>query len=263
MVLTDRKEFLKCISVDTDLQYIAKYKGLTLKSVYQPIFDHDMSQVGVEALVRISDSDGSNIRPDHFFHSEQTNACDKINVERLSRVIHIRNFSQSNIRELQLFLNVLPNVGELFATENISDSLLAKRLQELSLSNDQIIMELVELDAECDYQLKRAAQALSDSGFQIAVDDFGTNASTEERVMHITPNILKVDRSLMLEFEKGKSEQINVALQLAKRIGAKTVIEGIETQEQFDMMKELGFNMYQGYHLAMPMPIQLNTQQAV
>ncbi len=263
MILSDRNEFLNCIFVDSDMQYIARYKNLTLKSVYQPIFDHEMNQIGVEALVRISNSNGHVIRPDHFFHSDSTNSCDKINVERLSRVIHIRNFSQSNIRHLQLFLNVLPNVGELFAIESVSDSLLTKRLKELNIPSNQIIMELVELDANCELKLKQAARSLSGNGFQIAIDDFGSNASTEARVKHITPNILKVDRSLMLDYAQGQTEQIQLALKLAKQIGAKTVIEGIETQEQLEAMQQLGFDMYQGYHLAMPLPIELSTQIAI
>lgn len=263
MILSDRNEFVNCITVDLDMQYIARYKDLILKSVYQPIFDHNMVQVGVEALVRITNSAGDVIRPDEFFHSPQTNACDKINVERLSRVIHIRNFSQSTVRNLQLFLNVLPDVGELFATENISNSLLTKRLKELNICNSQIIMELVELDANCEVQLKHAANSLTDNGFKIAIDDFGSNASTEARVRHITPNILKVDRSLMIDFEKGNHDQIHLALDLAKQINAKTVIEGIETQEQLEAMQALGFDMYQGYHLAMPVPIELNTQLAI
>ncbi|MEZ8385060.1 EAL domain-containing protein, partial [Vibrio splendidus] len=102
------------------MQFIAKYQDLTLRSVYQPIFDSSMTQIGVEALVRISNSKGAIVRPDHFFHSDETSCTDKINVERLSRAIHIRNFAQSTIRHLHLFLNVLPNVGELFAAEKVS-----------------------------------------------------------------------------------------------------------------------------------------------
>ncbi len=261
MILSERSEFISCIYVDDDMQFVADYKNLTLGSVYQPIFDSTMTQIGVEALVRIVDDKGNTVRPDEFFHSDATCNTDKINVERLSRVIHIRNFAQSDISHLHLFLNVLPNVGELFAVEDVSDSLLAKRLVELNLSSSQIVMELVELDAKCETNLKIAASSLVDNGFQIAIDDFGSNASTVSRVKLIAPHIIKIDRSLMLEFEQGNSEKIEVALSLAKKMNAKTVIEGIETPEQLNAMQDLGFDMYQGYHLAMPEKINLNTQQ--
>lgn len=55
-----------CISKQADGQYIAKYQNLTLKSVFQPIYQKDHSIVGLEALVRITDIDGSMIRPDYF-----------------------------------------------------------------------------------------------------------------------------------------------------------------------------------------------------
>jgi len=245
------------------MQFIAKYQDLTLKSVYQPIFDCSMAQVGVEALVRLSNGKGEIVRPDHFFHSDETLYVDKINVERLSRAIHIRNFAQSKIRHLHLFLNVLPNVGELFAAEKVSDSLLAKRLHELNLSSSQIVMELVELNAESEERLKDAAHSLAQNGFQIAVDDFGTQASTEQRVRHINPHIIKIDRSVMLDFEKGNTREMTLVLELANQIGAKTVIEGIETQQQLVAMQSLGFDMYQGYHLAMPQPIELDIRLAI
>lgn len=263
MILSDRNEFVKCISVDDEMQFVAKYQDLTLRSVYQPIFNANMEQIGVEALVRITNDDNKVIRPDHYLHSDNTPIEDKINVERLSRVIHVRNFAQSTSRHLQLFLNVLPNVGELFANSNVSDSLLAKRIRELNLSPEQIVMELVELNADSEERLKEAAQSLADNGFKVAVDDYGTQASNEGRVRHITPHIIKVDRSLMLEFEQGNAELIEDVMSLAKSINAQTVIEGIETQDQLNLMKTMGFDMYQGYFLAMPTPIELDVQVAI
>ncbi len=263
MILSDRNEFVKCISVDDQMQFIAKYKNLTLRSVYQPIFNAEMRQVGVEALVRITDDHNQAIRPDHYLHSDETSIDDKINVERLSRVIHVRNFAQSTSRHLQLFLNVLPNVGELFANSNVSDSLLAKRLVELNLSPEQIVMELVELNADSEERLKAAACSLAENGFKVAVDDYGTQASNEGRVRHLTPHIIKVDRSLMLEFEQGNATPIHDVIALAKSINAQTVIEGIETQEQLNLMKTMGFDMYQGYFLAMPAQIELDVQIAI
>ncbi|MCZ4309949.1 MULTISPECIES: EAL domain-containing protein [Vibrio] len=245
------------------MQFIAKYQDLTLTSVYQPIFDSSFTQIGVEALVRISNCKGDVVRPDHFFHSDETSYTDKINVERLSRAIHIRNFAQSTVRHLNLFLNVLPNVGELFASEKVKDTLLAKRLHELNLSCEQIVMELVELNVESEERLKNAAHSLADNGFQIAVDDFGAQASTEQRVRHITPHIIKIDRSVMLDFENGDTQKMELVVKLANQIGAKTVIEGIETQQQLTAMQSLGFDMYQGYHLAMPKPIELDIRLAI
>ncbi|MFA0070376.1 EAL domain-containing protein, partial [Vibrio breoganii] len=72
-----------------------------------------------------------------------------------------------------------------------------------------------------------------------------------------------IDRSVMLNFEKGDTHEMELVLDLASQIGAKTVIEGIETQQQLAAMQSLGFDMYQGYHLAMPKPIELDIRLAV
>lgn len=108
MVLTDKQQFLDCIHYDEGGEYYARYNGLTLRSVFQPIFDKQHQVVGAEALVRIFTQHHTQIRPDLFFHSETFADDDKLNVERLSRAIHIRNFSLSPYRDTRLFLNVLP-----------------------------------------------------------------------------------------------------------------------------------------------------------
>lgn len=52
MVLTDKQQFLDCIHYDEGGEYYARYNGLTLRSVFQPIFDKQHQVVGAEALVR-------------------------------------------------------------------------------------------------------------------------------------------------------------------------------------------------------------------
>ena len=67
----------------------------------------------------------------------------------------------------------------------------------------------------------------------------------------------------MLDFEQGDTREMELVLELSKQIGAKTVIEGIETEHQLTAMQSLGFDMYQGYHLAMPKPIELDIRLAI
>nr|WP_167515614.1 EAL domain-containing protein [Vibrio taketomensis] len=234
-----------------------KYKDLNLCSVYQPIFDSNLQVIGLEALVRITDNNNVNIRPDIFFDSADVDLDDKINVERLSRVIHIRNFSVSRYRHLKLFLNVLPSAGEFFAFEEIRIQLLDKRLRALDLEPSQIIMEVVELEARDDHCLKTAMQRLVETGFEIAIDDFGMNASNYHRVALLKPNIIKIDRSLLLDYMQGDTSPLLDAVALARKIGAKIVIEGIENEEQLIAMQLLDLDFYQGYFLAMPKSIEL------
>ncbi|WP_070966317.1 EAL domain-containing protein [Vibrio sonorensis] len=252
MMLSTHQQFEQCLEENDSGHFQARYKDLTLSSVYQPIFCRNENIIGVEALVRLKKDDGSQIRPDLFFHSSNVSMEDKVSVERLSRVIHIRNFSKSNYRKLNLFLNVLPSVGEYYALMDINASLLAKRLDDLDIDRSQMVMELVELSANNEANLKQAMDGLADNGFRIAVDDFGTEASNRERVESIRPSILKLDRSLLLQYIDGITEPLLSGIKLAQSIGAQIVIEGIETSQQYAAMRQLDIDMFQGYFLAMP-----------
>lgn len=252
MFLTSREDFVHCLRKTSDGQFIAKYKDLSLSSVFQPIFKQELIPVGVEALVRIKLNSGDMIRPDLFFSSSDVSEVDKINVERLSRVIHLRNFAQSKYRHFQLFLNVLPAAGEHLAIEDLHNGLFASRLNELSISHSQMVMEIVELTAKNEQILCDAITHLDENGFRVAIDDYGVNASNRQRVELLKPHIVKMDRSLLLDFMQGSRDGLLSGIELARKIGASIVAEGIETQEQLTAMRNLNIDMFQGYFLATP-----------
>ncbi|MCF7483511.1 EAL domain-containing protein [Vibrio sp. J1-1] len=245
-------QLTRCISRQADGQYIAKYENLTLRSVFQPIYKKDHSVVGLEALVRITDLDGSMIRPDYFFQSDTIPVSDQFNVERLSRLIHIKNFGQSRYNHKKLFLNVLPKAAEMMLKNVSYCQLLKQAISQSHLKAEQVVLEFIELDANDESYFYQSTQELSKCGFKLAIDDYGVNASTIKRVESVQPYIIKIDRSLLVKYEKGDLSALTSALLLAKKLRAKTVIEGIETERQLNLMKKLGFDMYQGYFLALP-----------
>lgn len=255
MILSTKSQFESCLSFNDQQQYIAHYNDLTLNSVFQPIFTKDKSMVGVEALLRIFDRDKQPIRPDQFFSKKEFCDDDKVNVERLSRVIHIRNFARSALRKKKLFLNVLPRAGEKLALVDIKSGLLVSRIKELNLSQTQIVLELIELDAQNPELLNLVMHQFKQHGFNIAIDDFGVHASTIERVREIQPNIIKFDRSMLLEYCNGATKPLELGIELAKSMGAETVVEGIETEQQLNAIKHLDIDMYQGFYFAMPKPL--------
>ncbi|USD43981.1 EAL domain-containing protein [Vibrio sp. SCSIO 43135] len=256
MILSTKNQFQQCLSTSENGEFVAQFKDLLLSSVFQPIYNKFNDVVGVEALIRIfNNRSKTSIRPDQFFHSSLTPLDDKINVERLSRVIHIRNFAISSFANTSLFLNILPAAGESFALSDVETCLLSSRLKELQIDRSQLVMELLEIEENNTFQFKTAIQKLSDAGYQIAIDDFGVSASTEQRVKLLQPNIIKIDRSLLVKYVSGDTSPLLNGVKIANDINAKVVVEGIETEEQFHAMKSLNIDMYQGYYLAMPSPI--------
>ncbi len=252
MILTTKEQFDQCIKYDGCGEYVAQYKTFTLRSVFQPIFSRTGKVIGTEALVRIHTIAQGQIRPDIFFHSKKYNFIDQLNVELLSRAIHIRNFSISPYRESQLFLNLLPEAGQFIVENGTLTQRLSDRLQQLNLKTPQIVMEVLEDESNNELSLQNAAHHLSKIGFHIAIDDYGTHSSNCERVTLLSPDIIKFDRSLLQKYMSGDKLPLLKAIEVAKEANAKTVIEGIETEQQFEAMRRLDLNMYQGYYLGTP-----------
>ncbi|CAH0529539.1 EAL domain-containing protein [Vibrio hippocampi] len=252
MLLNDKQDFSRRIRIDEDGCYVGDYNDLTLKSVFQPLFSAQNKILGLEALVRLIDKDGVFVPPDRFFQDESISLADKLNVDRLSRVIHIRNFHMSEYRNRLLFLNFLPISSERLAAEGIENSLLMSRLKALQIDSTRIVVELVELTAFSPRTLARAARHLIESKFLVAIDDYGCKESNAERVAEVKPNIIKIDRQLLLDYMNGDQTSLLEGIKLARASDAKIVIEGIETAEQLSAMKQLDIDFFQGYYLARP-----------
>ncbi|WP_300181084.1 EAL domain-containing protein [uncultured Aliivibrio sp.] len=265
MLLVTQEQFQTYLFLDDDGSYYSKYDGYLLQSVFQPIFNIQQTIIGYEALLRIYDHDMQPIRPDLFFKDTTRTVKQILNIERLSRIIHIRNFSLFSQRSTQLFLNILPESAIHFHTnkiQNLNTSLLESRIQELGLSPQFVTLELLELHYHDKDKLLAAIEDIKSYGFNIAIDDFGSEASSEERVSLLRPNILKIDRSLLLKYENGNTEPIMSAIALARNQKALIVIEGVETAKQYEDMKLLGIDYFQGFLLGKPLPLQQQNHQA-
>lgn len=251
MLLQSREGFETYLHQSDSGEYTATYHGIKLTSVYQPILDKNETTIGFEALLRLTEQNGLTIPPNVFFQSDDYSFEHKLNVERLSRTIHIRNFAAYSCDQ-KLFLNVLPEAANLSLHHPFNNRLLANRLIELGLSPENIILEIVEHFCLHESKLKQAVENMKQRGFQIAIDDYGMDASCEARVSKLYPNILKMDRTLLLQYESGHTAPLLSAIKLAKTIQAKTIIEGIETKEQLNTVKKLDVDYFQGYYFGMP-----------
>lgn len=262
MIVTTPRSLTQQLIYKPEGYYIAHYQRLILHTVFQPIVTRNKTIMGVEALLRIYQTDGSSLRPDQFFHSNQYSLSDKMNVEYLSRRLHLHNFALSPYRSLKLFLNTLP-VSPTNTCHHEQQERLDQHLAALNIKCEQIVMEFVEMESENDDRLQATTQQLSRQGYRIAIDDFGVEASTAQRVALLIPDIIKFDRQLLLDFEAGIRHPLLKALQLARQIGAVTIAEGIETDSQFEAMKALNMDGYQGYYLGTPEPAGHHLPQVV
>ncbi|MEZ9143605.1 EAL domain-containing protein [Vibrio sp. 10N.286.52.C3] len=232
---------------------------MTLTSVYQPIYDSNNKKIGLEALVRATDSTGKSIPPNAIFHNESIAERDLANISNLCQLIHLKNFAtarQKSKKNWLLFLNLSPTCCEDIAIGSINDFYKKRFLRSLNMRANNIIMEFIETPYDSNYILGVASQQLKNDGFKVAFDDFSGTDSDHERLSQISPDIVKLNMSLLNRYMSGDKSPLMRSIKSAKLIGAKTLIEGIETRDALMSMKKLDIDYFQGYFLGRPEPLK-------
>jgi EAL domain-containing protein (putative c-di-GMP-specific phosphodiesterase class I)/CheY-like chemotaxis protein len=117
------------------------------------------------------------------------------------------------------------------------------------------VFELTERAAIEDYAVfRRLLDEFRDKGIEVAVDDAGSGYASLEAIAALSPDYLKITKGLVstLTAEPIKQDLVKMLVELAAKINAKTIAEGIETEEEFTTCRELGIDLLQGYYLAHP-----------
>ena len=94
-------------------------------------------------------------------------------------------------------------------------------------------------------------------GFGTSVDDFGIGYSSLTYLQKLFFSELKIDQSFISRIhEVGTKSIVKSILQIAHNLSMTSVAEGIETEEQYELLKKLGCNVAQGYYFYKPMPFE-------
>jgi len=117
------------------------------------------------------------------------------------------------------------------------------------------VLELTERAAIEDYNAFRdLLDEFRQKGIEVAIDDAGSGYASLEAIASLAPDYLKITKGLVstLADEPIKQDLVRMLVDLASKIGAKTIAEGIETIEEYEACRELGIDLLQGYYLAHP-----------
>ncbi len=219
-----------------------------IETLYQPIVALDSGSVFAhEALSRgpaESPFENPEVLFDYALKSDQVWSLEKVCMQ----------FSAERFagRDGMLFVNV--------ETELIHE--LKSRghdvLQPLLAIRSGVVLEITERAAIRDYDLFReSVEVLRGLGFRIAIDDAGSGYASLQSIAELRPHYLKISNYLVtgLHNDSIKADVVEMLVRLAARIDAKTVAEGIETEEELDAVKRLGVTYGQGYLLGRPAKI--------
>ncbi len=144
--------------------------------------------------------------------------------------------------------------------------IISKIVQSHGLRPSQLHLEITETAyTENPEQLINVVGQLKDAGFIIEMDDFGSGYSSLNMLSELPIDILKLDmRFIQKETNKNSSRNIlSFIISLAKWMNLLVVAEGVETQEQIDLLRNMDCNYVQGYYYAKPMTAQAFTEMVL
>lgn len=146
-----------------------------------------------------------------------------------------------------LAVNSFPN--EIFTKEEVEAF-----IEYFGRDQEAMIIEMLEYP-EFSPEIARVKRKFADiSKNMISIDDFGAGINNFKVVEATSPNFVKIDRSLLthIDTEPDKQDNCRAIIEIFHRKGRKVVAEGIETKGEFECMKALGADFFQGYYLGMP-----------
>jgi EAL domain-containing protein (putative c-di-GMP-specific phosphodiesterase class I)/FixJ family two-component response regulator len=146
------------------------------------------------------------------------------------------------------------------SVKSLTDVLLAERLTDLvrgeNLDPCHMILEVTESATTDDFgAVLENLSRLRMKGFGLSLDDYGTGYSSMQQLTRIPFTELKIDRSFINSAARQQSARIIIesSLEMARKLTISSVAEGVETQQDWDLLRQLGSQLAQGYFIARPM----------
>ena len=235
-------------------------KSNRLMLYYQPIVNSQTGEIETfEALIRWQDTDGQFISPFKFITlAEETGLIydiDAFVIDETCRQISAWRQKYGEDRYFSIGVNISAKhwVNPILIQE------VRNALNKYQIPPQFLKLEMTESAMVDDAKtVKNIVMALKAMGVQIALDDFGTGYSSLGYLIEFPVDILKVDRVFVVDLnaQPRRQQLMNHILSIAKSLGMRSIVEGVETKEQVDILKQFCCDQIQGYHFYKPMPVE-------
>ncbi|HBG5054333.1 TPA: EAL domain-containing protein [Clostridioides difficile] len=223
---------------------------------YQPKFSLvNGEMIGSEALIRWNHPEHGFISPAVFIPiAEKSKLILKIGRFVFERVCtDLSEWKKQGKKIVPVSVNL--SRVELYQPDIVK--FINKTIQMYNLSSDLIEIEITETVAINELNiLKNILNKLRKYGFSISMDDFGTGYSSISCLRDMPIDILKLDKSFLdgIEHDERSRNIAKSIVSLAKSLDLVVIIEGVESKEQAELMKQFGCDLVQGFYFARPMP---------
>lgn len=218
--------------------------------------DAEANVIGVEALIRLKNAHGDLISPVQFIPlCEESGLIIPLGIwvlnEAMAQVKQWENDPQKAAWRVSINVST-----KQFEREDFVD-VVRTSLESLQINPALIRLELTESLLIRDSQKALAKiQKLKTLGVSLSVDDFGTGYSSLQYLKHLNVDELKIDQSFVCDFLTNRSDALIVEtiISIGKNFNMDVIAEGVETHEQFTMLKSMGCCYFQGYFFGKPTP---------
>lgn len=229
----------------------------TLASVFQPIINIQSGVIlGHEGLIRGPEKTDL-YSPQNLFKLAKTEnrVCD---LELVSLNVGLETFAK-HAHSNKIFVNVSPECLQEFGHNKLIS---AEYIESLGLNPKNIVLELTESSPTFDYsELYKVIDSYRNVGFQIALDDLGEGYSSLRLWSELRPEYVKIDKHFInsINSDPVKLQFVKSIQQIAENSNTKVIAEGVETEAEFVILRDLNVAFCQGYLLGRPIaePIQL------
>jgi diguanylate cyclase (GGDEF)-like protein len=238
------------LRLEMDLCRAIENHELTL--LFQPQFNvADGRACGVEALARWTKHDGTQVEPRIFIPlAEKSQMIRALGAWVVNEACQVVSRQTQGLEPVTLCVNVSPHqINRTFAKD------LQRILKHTGFPAERLELEITENALisnthsiiECFRQLKAM-------GIRIAIDDFGTGYSSLHYLSRLPVDRLKLDKSLVHNLPTRWKDVaiVRAIVELGRELGIAVIAEGVETEQQFQVLKSLGCLQVQGYLLARP-----------
>ncbi len=175
---------------------------------------------------------------------------DNVLLDRLCRAVHVQNFASFSEKSW-IFLNVNPLVTVLGKRYG---SFFKEMLEHNGISPSQVVIEILEKGIHDESILSAAVNYYKNLGCLIAIDDFGASHSNFDRIWNIRPDVVKFDRSIIVQAENNPvvRKALPSLVGLIQELGCIALMEGVETEQQALIAIDSNVDLVQGYYFGYP-----------
>lgn len=223
---------------------------------YQPIWSTaEKKLIGAEALIRLKDESGHFISPEDFIPiAEKTGAILRIGeyvFESVCLALSQINIEEYGIKKIDINLSVAQCMQEILAEQIL-------KIQSIYQIPTSIInLEITETAAAHTPEiLLKNMQDLSDAGFELSLDDYGSGYSNMSYMLNLPFKMIKIDKYIVWAAftDKRAEKALAATIKMIKSIGMTVLAEGVETPEQAEWLTASGCDYLQGFYYSRPIP---------